>query len=316
MESTYLLNNMLNRDLILEAATETGIDPAFIEKDWYAVQLLKSLNAFENDRGVELVFSGGTSLSKGFSLIKRFSEDLDFILCSAEPISVGGRRSLRKSVIAHITSDPRFTIDDNAIQRGDSHRFFKAPVRYDMGFEQDFLRPYLQLEMTFSNHRLPLLRQDVRSIISELSGEEPETQIICVSPIETASDKISALTWRVVVRDRSSEKDDPTMIRHLHDLAALKDRIFDDNETFIECAKLSLESDQESRGGDVISGMSVRDRLLKAFEMLSSDEVYREEYQNFVQNMSYADEDEQILFDDALLVLKELIDMILPSFRH
>lgn len=304
---------MLNRDLILEAATETGIDPAFIEKDWYAVQLLKSLNAFENDRGIELVFSGGTSLSKGFGLIKRFSEDLDFILCSAEPISVGGRRSLRKSVIAHITSDPRFTIDDNAVQRGDSHRFFKAPVRYNMGFEQNFLRPYLQLEMTFSEHRLPLLRQDVRSIISELSGDEPETQITCVSPIETASDKISALTWRVVVRDRNSEKDDPTMIRHLHDLAALKDTIWQDKDLFIECAKQSLEGDQERRGGDVIASMSISDRLLKAFEMLSSDELYREEYQQFVQNMSYADEDDQILFADALLVLKVFIDILVSS---
>lgn len=304
---------MLNRDLILEAATETGIDPAFIEKDWYAVQLLKSLNEFENDRGVELVFSGGTSLSKGFGLIKRFSEDLDFILCSADPISVGGRRSLRKSVIAHITSDPRFTIDDNAVQRGDSHRFFKAPVRYDMVFEQDFLRPYLQLEMTFSEHRLPLLRQDVRSIISELSGDEPETQITCVSPIETASDKISALTWRVVVRDRNSEKDDPTMIRHLHDLAALKDTIWQDKDLFIECAKQSLEGDQERRGGDVIASMSISVRLLKAFKTLSSDELYREEYQQFVQNMSYADEGDQILFDDALLALKELIDILVSS---
>ena len=310
MESTYLLNNMLNRDLILEAATETGIAPAFIEKDWYAVQLLKSLNEFENDRGVKLVFSGGTSLSKGFGLIKRFSEDLDFILCSYEPISVGGRRSLRKSVIAHITSDPRFTIDDNAIQRGDSNRFFKAPVRYDMVFKQDFLRPYLQLEMTFSEHRLPLLKQDVRSIISELSCDEPETQITCVSPIETASDKISALTWRVVVRDRNSEKDDPTMIRHLHDLAVLKDTIWRDKGLFIECAQQSLEDDQARRGGDVIAKMSISDRLLKAFEMLSSDELYREEYQQFVQNMSYADEDDQILFDDALLALKALIDIL------
>ena len=225
MESTYPLNNMLNRDLILEAAAETGIDPAFIEKDWYAVQLLKSIGSFENDRGVGIIFSGGTSLSKGFGLIKRFSEDLDFILCSPDQVSVGGRRSFRKSVISHIISDPRFSIEDEQVQRGDSHRFFKAPVQYDMGFEQEFLRPYLQLEMTFAEHRLPLVKRDVRSIVSELSGDDPETQITCISPIETASDKVSALTWRVVVRDRSSDKDDPTMTRHLRDLAALKETI-------------------------------------------------------------------------------------------
>lgn len=301
---------MLNRELILEAATETGIDPAFIEKDWYAVQLLKSLNEFNNDYGVELAFSGGTSLSKGFGLIKRFSEDLDFILCSSETISASGRRSFRKSVISHITSDSRFIIDTNAVERGDSHRFFKAPVRYEMGYKQNFLRPYLQLEMTFSNHRLPLLKQDVQSIISELSGDKAETQITCISPIETASDKISALTWRVVVRDRSSEKDDPTIIRHLHDLAALKDNIFEEQDAFLTCAQESLQQDQERRGGDIISGMSVSDRLEKAFEMLSGDKLYRDEYEQFVQNMSYADEDDKIVFDDALSILKKIIQIL------
>lgn len=310
MGSMYPLNNMLNRETILEAAAETGIDPAFIEKDWYAVQLLKSLNEFENDRGVELVFSGGTSLSKGFGLIKRFSEDLDFILCSSGNVSVGGRRSFRKSVISHITSDLRFTIEDDKVQRGDSHRFFKAPVEYEMGFEQEFLRPYLQLEMTFSDHRLPLLKQDVRSIVSELSGGEAETEITCVSPIETASDKVSALTWRVVVRDRDSDKDDPTMIRHLHDLAALKASIWEAKDVFIGCAQQSLQSDQERRGGDVIANMSIADRLAKAYEMLSTDVVYREEYKQFVQNMSYADEDEKISFDGALEALKEIIGLI------
>ncbi|MAF97738.1 MAG: hypothetical protein CMH26_03800 [Micavibrio sp.] len=310
MESTYPLNNMLNRDLILEAAAETGIDPAFIEKDWYAVQLLKSIGSFENDRGVGTIFSGGTSLSKGFGLIKRFSEDLDFILYSPDQVSVGGRRSFRKSVISHIISDPRFRIEDGQVQRGDSHRFFKAPVQYDMSFEQEFLRPYLQLEMTFSEHRLPLVKRDVRSIVSELSGDDPETQITCISPIETASDKVSALTWRVVVRDRSSDKDDPTMIRHLHDLAALKETIWSDKKQFISCAHQSLESDQNRRGGDIIASMSITDRLTKAYEMLSTDDAYREEYRQFVQNMSYADEDEQISFDEALSSLEKIIAIL------
>ncbi|HKJ97998.1 MAG TPA: hypothetical protein VJ959_03685 [Desulfotignum sp.] len=48
-----------------------------------------------------------------------------------------------------------------------------------------------------------------------------ELKIGCVSVIETAGDKLSALTWRILVRDKADEKDDPTMIRHLHDLVAL-----------------------------------------------------------------------------------------------
>lgn len=44
----------------------------------------------------------------------------------------------------------------------------------------------------------------------------------CVDPVETAADKLSALAWRVLARDRTRARDDPTIIRHLHDLAALE----------------------------------------------------------------------------------------------
>ena len=80
------------------------------------------------------------------------------------------------------------------------------------------------------------------------------------------------------------------------DLAALKNKILNDKEVFVDCAQHSMQSDQE-RGGDVIANMSVSDRLSKAYEMLSTDDIYQEEYQQFVQNMSYAHEDEQISFD-------------------
>ena len=220
-----------------------------------------------------------------------------------------GKRSFRRSIISHIRDDSRFTIEDDKIQRGKKYQYFKAQVEYDIKFEHKFLRPYLQLDMTFINHRLPPSMQNVQSIISESTGESPETELTCISPVETASNKVSALTWRVVVRNRASEKDDVTLIRHLHDLAALKHKILDDKEVFIDCAHYSLQSDQE-RGGDIIANMSVSERLSKAYEMLSTDDIYREEYQQFVQNMSFAHEDEQISFDKALVTLKEIFAIL------
>ena len=47
----------------------------------------------------------------------------------------------------------------------------------------------------------------------------------CVHPVETAADKLSVLSWRARSRDRSRANDDPTIIRHLHDLAALERRV-------------------------------------------------------------------------------------------
>jgi Nucleotidyl transferase AbiEii toxin, Type IV TA system len=64
-----------NKDLIREAAEALGIEAAFIEKDWFVTQLIKSTITHSSDRSISLIFSGGTALSKAHKKIDRFSED-------------------------------------------------------------------------------------------------------------------------------------------------------------------------------------------------------------------------------------------------
>jgi len=310
-EGMFLLKKLLDEAVIQDISLELGIDPSFIEKDLYAVQLLVLLSEFQSSRDVKIVFSGGTSLSKGYGLIKRFSEDLDFILITPEksPLSVGQRRAFRKEVVSLIQSDERFSIDEDMIIRGDSHRFFKIPIRYNRIFEGSFLRPHLQLEMTFMELKRPFERRDIRSMVSDLAQMEPDLQIDCVSALETAGDKLSALTWRVIIRNREDEKDDPTVIRHLHDLAALEKMIVDAPEDFVSSAKDSLEQDKTRRGGDVIAEMLVSERLVKALKLLKEDGLYQKEYEQFVMSMSYADEDELIGFNNAVQSLEKIISI-------
>ena len=71
------------RDLLSIVADELGIAIALIEKDYWVTHVLWGLS----EQGFELWFKGGTSLSKGFGLIERFSEDIDLKL---EPGSVVG----------------------------------------------------------------------------------------------------------------------------------------------------------------------------------------------------------------------------------
>lgn len=71
---------MLNKstiDTIDVLARKTRADPSFFEKDWYTTQVLNAL-AKIRDPNFQLVFAGGTSLSKAYKLIQRFSEDIDF----------------------------------------------------------------------------------------------------------------------------------------------------------------------------------------------------------------------------------------------
>src|ERR1700694_557180 len=65
---------------ILRAAEhfrERNLRPAIIEKDYYVTEALRVIAKTSGDK---IIFKGGTSLSKGWNLIQRFSEDIDIFL--------------------------------------------------------------------------------------------------------------------------------------------------------------------------------------------------------------------------------------------
>lgn len=65
------------RDLFLTAAARMGTAVQNVEKDFWVCWTLDALfNGLPKD-GPRLLFKGGTSLSKAFGLISRFSEDID-----------------------------------------------------------------------------------------------------------------------------------------------------------------------------------------------------------------------------------------------
>lgn len=64
------------RDLFTETASRRALSPVIIEKDFWVCWTLKQAMSLESI-GPNLVFKGGTSLSKVFGLIQRFSEDID-----------------------------------------------------------------------------------------------------------------------------------------------------------------------------------------------------------------------------------------------
>lgn len=76
------LSDEQRRQTLNQAQQVTGIGVKALEKDWWVTLVLKSL--FQTDYAGYMVFKGGTSLSKGWHLINRFSEDIDIALnCAA-----------------------------------------------------------------------------------------------------------------------------------------------------------------------------------------------------------------------------------------
>ena len=74
----YKLTEEEKRIIFRAVAEREGLPAYAVEKDWWVVQTLKII--FNLDVGKHLFFKGGTSLSKAWGLIDRFSEDIDLVL--------------------------------------------------------------------------------------------------------------------------------------------------------------------------------------------------------------------------------------------
>ena len=86
MHLTFLELPLAERNLYFQqAALQRGLHPAIIEKDFWVCWLLGVLFGHPEFKDA-MVFKGGTSLSKVFGAIQRFSEDIDL---SLEPAFLG-----------------------------------------------------------------------------------------------------------------------------------------------------------------------------------------------------------------------------------
>ena len=86
--------------LSVAVAAQTGVPAEHVEKDFWVTEVLRGVVAAADALGVEVVFKGGTSLSKAFSLIERFSEDVDVLVVLSPEDSTGTRDRILKGLVA------------------------------------------------------------------------------------------------------------------------------------------------------------------------------------------------------------------------
>ena len=291
-------------ELIEAIATDLGVDPSFVEKDWYAIRLVATIVNVRQDN-LALVFSGGTSLSKGYGLIRRFSEDLDFKVGLPEDgITRSTRRNYRRAIVEAIRADGDWTLEDRDVLSANESSFFRCQIAYPTHFAvAAALRPRLQLEVTFASPALAPEERWLRSFIAEVREERPEVpRINCVAPAETAADKISALTWRVL--DQGT-RNDHTLVRHVHDLAALAPLAMV-HEEFPELLHQRL-GDDAARGAvkPDLDALTPVERLAAALDALAGQE-HAANYEGFVGAMCYGTENETPAYQDGLDAIRRL----------
>lgn len=84
MAADFLHNHRQFGDLLNIVAEKMGIDPYLVEKDYWIMNVLYGLK----QQGFSFELKGGTSLSKGFGIIQRFSEDIDIHISPPQELNV------------------------------------------------------------------------------------------------------------------------------------------------------------------------------------------------------------------------------------
>jgi predicted nucleotidyltransferase component of viral defense system len=305
---------VLDPRLVERLAEDLGTSPGLVEKDWHVVRALGVI-AKVHPAGMMAAFSGGTSLSKGWELIKRFSEDIDFKV-GEPPASSASRARRERTAYRERVLEALRASDFKIIGEpyaGNASRFFSADVAYGAQFGSgQGLRPHIRIEMSFRAPALAPVERPIRSLIAAAQREPHEiASFLCVDPVETAADKLSALAWRVRARDRSRPDDDPTIVRHLHDLAALERQVAS-APRFAELVLAAAAADV-GRGGERTTPADPATMFADMLRRLETDALWAREYEDFVRAVSFAGADEEMSFAAALVASARLVKRCLTE---
>ncbi len=225
---------------IFEAiATKNGMTPFAVEKDWWVSRTLEII--FQMDIAKHLVFKGGTSLSKAWKLINRFSEDIDLAIDKAFFDGYVGNLSkskitkLRKESSAYTTGTFFKDLQEAFQQKGFNGLTFEVISSADS--DQDpriieiyypniiaqpsaYILPRVQVEIGCRSLREPFSMQCFGSLVDEVySGKvfaKPLFEVPTVIPERTFLEKLFLLHEEF---HRTAEKIRVDRLsRHLYDV--------------------------------------------------------------------------------------------------
>ncbi len=211
-----------------------------MEKDWWVSQTLKAV--FELDVAEHLVFKGGTSLSKAWNLIERFSEDIDLaiereFLGFEGSLTKNKKTKLRKASGQYISEVFYLEFQEKFKEKGLENVTFSLAETQDSDQDPriinifypniievtEFLKPRVQIEVGCRSLIEPFTMKKISAMVDdeypEQSFSEKSEEIPSVNPERTFLEKIFLLheefqkTAEKIRVDRLS--------RHLYDLYAL-----------------------------------------------------------------------------------------------
>jgi predicted nucleotidyltransferase component of viral defense system len=284
------LNDKPTLQDFLEVQQVFGLpSPALVEKDWYVVRALAAIAPLDT-QPLRLVFGGGTALGRAHRLIQRMSEDVDLKIIASAPPPRPQLRALRGRVTtALLEAGFEFNPQDPAhrhSQNESRYTLFRLPYAPSAAGE-GVLRPWIQIELALWPLLLPDVPLSVSSFVAEANKRPAEVaQISCVSVAQTVAEKFVALTRRIAAERNLKSPPDPTLVRHIYDLWAV--RAHYDRDAAAALLPALMKSDAEAFGNqfphyreDPIAATRA------AIGALKGDSAHETRFKSFQRDMVY-----------------------------
>lgn len=217
------------------------------EKDWWVVQVIRAL--FSSQFRDNISFKGGTSLSKGWGLIERFSEDIDiaidreFLGLTGELTKTQISDKLRRASCAFVRTELRAAVEEGLVASGVPREFFdvdvevtpvsttdpeKIYVRYESVFGNDidkYVKPRVVIEAGARSIFEPSEVRTIRSFVSEVIPADSKISDAGID-VRTAPAQRTFLE-KVFLLHEEFHKDGSVrtdrMSRHLYDIEKMMD---------------------------------------------------------------------------------------------
>jgi hypothetical protein len=262
MPTDYLHNHKQFPELIRIVAEQNRFDPALVEKDYWIMHSLHGLQKL----GLTFRLKGGTSLSNGFKIIDRFSEDIDIHIDPPADQNVKAGRNQDKP--AHVKSrkdfydwlaDTKIRIDGiDSVERDtafDSDKLFSGGIRLryrSFTSRIDDLKEGILLEAGF-DAVTPNTAKDISSWIYDYAADRVATAdnrakgVACYVPGYTFVEKLQTISTKY--RQQQKEKQfPPNFLRHYYDIYRLLERA--EVQAFIGANEYVAHKDRRFRSLD------------------------------------------------------------------
>jgi predicted nucleotidyltransferase component of viral defense system len=226
-----------------ETATRKALPAVAIEKDWWVTAVLRALFALPYAK--HLSFKGGTSLSKCYNLIERFSEDIDIAVNREKPdftnTNTKIRNNLRRAACKFVREELQFDVKNQMENDGISTNLFSVNVNitpvtttdpeiievvYQSLFDDnDYIKPVVKIEVSGRSMSEPLQTVKLQSIVDEVFADMPfknsSFDVNVVVPQRTFIEKICLLHEEFAKPQKFIRNE--RMSRHLYDLVRIMD---------------------------------------------------------------------------------------------